>query len=204
MAKEREHAEAILRMARKDFDALRGMTASDRPELFSDEIFGFHAQQAVEKALKSWIALIGHEYPKTHDLMSLIDVLADAGEDVQGLDDLTELNPFAVQFRYEAFDEEDVPIERPVLLAEIERLLHHVGHSSPRRRRRTCQPSYPITSHVRTARSLPTALRLSRKSDDPCLFIPCFTKRHSPSPPFLAVFTSSLGMCWTRFLRCVK
>lgn len=123
MAKEREHAEAILRMARKDFDALRGFIASDQPELFSDEVFGFHAQQAVEKTLKSWIAYIGKEYPKTHDLMSLIDVLADAGEDVQGLDELTELNPFAVQFRYEAFDEEDIPLDRPAILAEVERLL---------------------------------------------------------------------------------
>ncbi|MBA3314251.1 MAG: HEPN domain-containing protein [Planctomycetaceae bacterium] len=83
MAKEREHAEAILRMAGKGFDALRGIIESDSPELFSDEIFGFHAQQAVEKALKSWIALVGHQYPKSHDLMSLIDVLDDAGEDVK-------------------------------------------------------------------------------------------------------------------------
>jgi hypothetical protein len=41
-----EYARNLLIMARKDFDALRGMI--DNP-LFADEIFGFHAQQAVEK-----------------------------------------------------------------------------------------------------------------------------------------------------------
>ena len=40
---------SLLTVARKDFDALRGMENND---LFADEIFGFHAQQAVEKTLK--------------------------------------------------------------------------------------------------------------------------------------------------------
>ncbi|WP_372703813.1 hypothetical protein [Candidatus Accumulibacter contiguus] len=31
----------------------------DNP-LFADEIFGFHAQQAIEKALKAWLATAGH------------------------------------------------------------------------------------------------------------------------------------------------
>ena len=47
-----DHAQDLLRMARKDFDALRGML--DHP-LFADEIFGFHAQQAIEKSLKAWL-----------------------------------------------------------------------------------------------------------------------------------------------------
>ena len=47
--RDREHARALLEMARKDARALSGM--QDR-EVFADEIFGFHAQQAVGKALK--------------------------------------------------------------------------------------------------------------------------------------------------------
>lgn len=47
-----ERARAMLRMAHKDFNALIGM--QDNP-LFADEIFGFHIQQAVEKALKAWL-----------------------------------------------------------------------------------------------------------------------------------------------------
>ena len=45
-----EHARALLRMAHKDFNALTGMLDN---AVFADEIFGFHVQQAVEKALKA-------------------------------------------------------------------------------------------------------------------------------------------------------
>lgn len=38
----------------KDLRALQGM--SD-PDVFADEVFGFHAQQAAEKALKAWLAV---------------------------------------------------------------------------------------------------------------------------------------------------
>jgi HEPN domain-containing protein len=45
-----EHAQAMLRMAHKDFNALTGMLDNT---VFADEIFGFHVQQTVEKALKA-------------------------------------------------------------------------------------------------------------------------------------------------------
>jgi len=44
-SKDREHAHALLEMAQKDGRALSGMTDAD---VFADEIFGFHAQQAVD------------------------------------------------------------------------------------------------------------------------------------------------------------
>lgn len=49
---DREHAEELLEAARRDIRAVRAMTDT---EAFPDEIFGSHAQQAVEKALKSWL-----------------------------------------------------------------------------------------------------------------------------------------------------
>lgn len=45
-----DESQRLLAAARRDFRALQGM--SD-PEVFVDEIFGFHAQQAVEKTLKA-------------------------------------------------------------------------------------------------------------------------------------------------------
>ncbi|NIR50348.1 HEPN domain-containing protein [candidate division KSB1 bacterium] len=36
-------------------------------KMFDDEIFGFHAQQAVEKVVKAWPNLLGIVYPRTHD-----------------------------------------------------------------------------------------------------------------------------------------
>lgn len=47
-----DHRHSLLRLARRDFDALLGMQGS---ALFADAIFAFHAQQAVEKALKAWL-----------------------------------------------------------------------------------------------------------------------------------------------------
>lgn len=48
-----EHARALLEMAKRDHRALSRML--DRQD-FAEEIFGFHAQQVVEEALKAWIA----------------------------------------------------------------------------------------------------------------------------------------------------
>ena len=43
-----KQARETLGMARKDLKALKGMMDTD---VFAEEIFGFHAQQAVEKSL---------------------------------------------------------------------------------------------------------------------------------------------------------
>jgi HEPN domain-containing protein len=53
---ELKHARALLAMAEKDLKALQGMGDATT---FADEIFGFHAQQSVEKTLKAWIAALG-------------------------------------------------------------------------------------------------------------------------------------------------
>jgi len=60
-----EEAEKMLEMAKKD---LRAAAAMNDIVDFPDEIFGFHAQQAVEKALKGWLSYKLVVYPKTHDL----------------------------------------------------------------------------------------------------------------------------------------
>jgi len=112
-------------MARADLNALRGMLSPALPSreaFFSDEVFGFHAQQAAEKCLKAWIASLGKRYPRTHDLMSLIEELFDAGEDTSGLDTLVDLNPFAVEYRYEALDSDDDTLNRDGALVEIQAL----------------------------------------------------------------------------------
>lgn len=59
----RAEIELLLTMARKDLKALSGMTDAD---IFAEEIFGFHAQQAIEKALKAWLTWLDVEYPRTH------------------------------------------------------------------------------------------------------------------------------------------
>ncbi len=45
-----KQADAMLRMARREYTALKGMVDA---AVFADEIFGFHVQQAVDVALKN-------------------------------------------------------------------------------------------------------------------------------------------------------
>ena len=120
----REDAAALLAMAEKDLRALGGMSDA---EVFAEEVFGFHVQQTAEKALKAWIAALGQEYPLTHNLATLITVLQGHGVEVEALWDLVEYNPFGVQFRYQALDEEEPPLDREVAVGQLSQLLGRVA-----------------------------------------------------------------------------
>ena len=96
---DRDHARALLDAADRDLRALVAMVPDNA---FADEIVGFHAQQAVEKALKAWLAFEGRPYPWTHDLSALLGLIEDAGHEVERLRPLVRLNVFAVRFRYES------------------------------------------------------------------------------------------------------
>ena len=62
MAKsDKDHALQLLEMARNDHQALAHMLDAGS---FSEEIFGFHAQQTIEKALKALIASRGAGIPE--------------------------------------------------------------------------------------------------------------------------------------------
>jgi len=119
---ETEYAKTLLAMAHKDFDALRGMVGNP---LFADEIFGFHAQQAIEKSLKAWLALHAVEFPHTHDLSRLMALLEEVGaQEINTYLHLVEFNMFAVQARYEAglLDDEQA-LDRPTITSEVQTLL---------------------------------------------------------------------------------
>ena len=84
-----KQADAMVRMAHRDRTALHGMLDVS---VFADEIFGFHAQQAVEKALKAWMCALGMTYPHSHHINRLLVLLSDAGADVAvfwGTDEFT-------------------------------------------------------------------------------------------------------------------
>lgn len=107
----------MLRLAKSDLKALRNMGDAD---CFDDVIWGFHAQQAVEKLLKAWLSLPGESYPRTHDLRVLLRQLERA--DASGIDrhmGLVDLTDYAVQFRYEVGGDAEI-FERTRLLREIE------------------------------------------------------------------------------------
>jgi len=123
-----DHARELVEMARGDLNALKGMQLDESQGklYFSDEVFGFHAQQAAEKCLKAAIASLGGSYPQSHDLMSLLDKLHDLGQDVTNFSNIIDLNPFAVQYRYESLDSDGEELDRNALLNEIQILFDRI------------------------------------------------------------------------------
>lgn len=90
--------EILLNLAEQDALAYRKLAGD--PEI-QDVLLGFHAQQAVEKALKAVLSDAGVAFRRTHDIAELLDLLADFGlPSPPHADRLDELNPFAVEMRY--------------------------------------------------------------------------------------------------------
>ncbi len=123
-----EQARLLLDMADGDLDILR--VARDPAEV-SDEGFGFHVQQAAEKCCKAWIALLGEEYPLTHDVGELIARIRERDGAVSAFAGLAGFTPFAVRFRYERLPETAAPIDRPAAVRQVEALRRRVRELLP-------------------------------------------------------------------------
>ncbi len=109
----------MLKAALRDLRALEGMRD---PEVFADEIFGFHVQQATEKCLKAWIAAIGEIYPFIHNLGILQRFLEERGYNLDSFESLQQYSAFAAQIRYESLLETDEPIDRDGAISLVSRL----------------------------------------------------------------------------------
>lgn len=104
-------AEAAV-LARKAEDDAKAMQLLAPNQEISDEIIGFHAQQAVEKWLKAVLGSRGVEFEYTHDLHRLVsEVTAAVGEFPFDVPDVVALTEHAVPLRYdEILDTE--PLDR--------------------------------------------------------------------------------------------
>lgn len=115
-----KQAHAFMRVARRDLAALAGMLDK---AVFADEIFGFHAQQAIEKSLKAWLCALGQTYPFTHDLNRLLVLLQASGAPIAALWWADEFTTYAQQARYEdSHLDFDAPLDRPSILTQVEAL----------------------------------------------------------------------------------
>lgn len=112
----RDMPRELLALARRDHEAAWILA---RAENSQKDAAGFHLQQSVEKSLKAWLALRGIDYPRTHDLNVLLGLLEDQDEDIGSYWRLLELNPFAVQFRYELPGEDFPNFEELAHLSEL-------------------------------------------------------------------------------------
>ena len=119
-----KHARLMLGFSRRDFKALTGMKDE---ETFADEVFGFIAQQAVEKALKAWLSEIGVEYPKIHELKILVGELQKNHQEIpeESLS-LLNLSNFAVQLRYDSYEAMAGGLDRQKIIHKVSELIKMV------------------------------------------------------------------------------
>jgi HEPN domain-containing protein len=105
----REQALLLLRKAGQDEALLDAVLDSAG---ISDEIFGFHCQQAAEKMLKALLSDLGICFRKTHELGALTALIESSGCRLPAeLADLDVLTPFGAVYRYEDF-ESDLELDR--------------------------------------------------------------------------------------------
>jgi HEPN domain-containing protein len=92
----------FLRKAAQDEALLDEVIASEN---VSDEVIGFHCQQAAEKMLKALLSDLGTAFRKTHELGALMDTLARSGAPLPGeLENRDVLPPFGAVYRYDDYD----------------------------------------------------------------------------------------------------
>ncbi len=92
----------FLRKAAQDEALLDAVIESDK---VSDEVIGFHCQQAAEKMLKALLSDLGAAFHKTHELGALMETLARSGAPLPGeFENLDMLTPFGAVYRYDDYD----------------------------------------------------------------------------------------------------
>jgi HEPN domain-containing protein len=89
----------FLSIAHRDLSAAMAMADSS---VFGEDTWGFHLQQAIEKALKAWLLVLTPvEPPFSHNLRLLFQMLRDQGAAVEPFVGLSRFTLFAVLWRYD-------------------------------------------------------------------------------------------------------
>ena len=95
-----DRPEVLLRKAKQDELAVEKLL-DDRD--IEDDLIGFHAQQAAEKMLKAVLAARQVDYPKTHNLRVLVELLSAEGIRLpEKLAEIDRLTQFGTTFRYDS------------------------------------------------------------------------------------------------------
>jgi HEPN domain-containing protein len=97
-----ELAKTLLTKASHDFNMAR-LAVDEDPEYIGDQAFFARLQESVEKCLKAVLCLKTGDYPKTHDLASLFNLMAKERLPVpEHFVFLKDLTPYAGRERYES------------------------------------------------------------------------------------------------------
>jgi len=123
-----ETATSFLHIAHRD---LRTAVAMVDVSLFEEATWGFHLQQAIEKALKAWLLVLTPEQPPfSHNLRLLFQMLLDQGAAVEPFVGLSRFTLYAVVWRYDE-DPDLENLDRAVWNQLCADLLNHVGSLLP-------------------------------------------------------------------------
>jgi len=94
----REHMDQWLARANEDFELAGHLVSENSPYL---NAICFHAQQAAEKYLKAFLVYKQVEFPKTHDLVKILDLIATVNRPLaESLHDVKGLSNYGVDIRY--------------------------------------------------------------------------------------------------------
>ena len=112
-----DYARGLLARARDDFFVVSRLAGeADAPGW----VLGFHAEQAVEKALKAVLSSAGIEYPRTHNLVMLVELLRQAQQSLPpNANDFGQLVPYGVVLRYEELPDDEPPPCDPDWFVEV-------------------------------------------------------------------------------------
>ena len=87
-----------IEQAGEDLGLAGDLVSRDTPYLLA---VAFHSQQAVEKYLKAFLVHHQCEFPKTHDIGQILDLVATVDQSLaEALRPAADLNPYAVGARY--------------------------------------------------------------------------------------------------------
>lgn len=115
-----------LKKAEHDFEG--AVTLSRKRKHPLSDLVCFHCQQAAEKYLKAFLIFSETPFPKTHDLLLLLELAIKHQKELQLHRDLFEyLNPYSVHYRYPS--EETTPDEATkavIVIKKIRRIFHHI------------------------------------------------------------------------------
>lgn len=109
-------AEDWLRYAKSDLELAR----IEKPEGVLLENLCFHAQQAAEKTLKAVLIFLEIDFPRTHNIRTLLDLLPEGIDVPQEVEESAILTDYAVESRYPMSGEpvDDEEYQQVIGLAE--------------------------------------------------------------------------------------
>ncbi len=112
----------------------------------------FHAQQCAEKYFKSLLFWLDIDFPKTHDLRALIQLLPPLISKQITIDEVLPLNRYAIAARYPEEWEPITRSEAKAALAMARRIRRLIRQQFPRSALRTGKPGNKVSDEQRLRR----------------------------------------------------